>query len=71
MRRRAADDSERLPNEVVRFDGHPYRTAAEWQSAFDAFCAARTAWADEHGVDDPYSLPREIDGDCPFDVADI
>lgn len=71
MRRRPPDEREQLPAELVTFDGHPYRTAAGWQAAFDQFHAARRQWAQGHGqsIDD---LPWwTVDGECPFDSAAI
>ncbi|MFL0290777.1 hypothetical protein ACJH6J_06985 [Mycobacterium sp. SMC-18] len=72
MRRRGEEDRDQVPDELLVFDGDPYRTATAWQAAFDEFHDAREAWAKQHGLESSFDLPlRYVGRDCPFDPSQI
>lgn len=75
MRRRVHEGA-LPPAELLVFNGRPYKTEAEWEAAFAEWHAARRAWGKAHGLDPEDDIfdglgSYEIDGDCPFDPADV
>jgi hypothetical protein len=62
------------PAELLVFDGRGYATAAEWESAFEEWHAARAGWLAARGLSE-FDVPGfgayRVDGDCPFDPSAI
>lgn len=67
--RRRYDDMTPHPDLLV-FKGYTYATEADWVAAFGEWCDARERWCTERGIPEQ-SLPKTIDGDCPFDPNSI
>lgn len=66
MRRRVDDSAPSV--DVLVFDGREFRTAAEWEAAFDAWYSARAAWEARHP---DVELPSTVLSDCPWDPGAI
>jgi hypothetical protein len=67
MRRRISD-TERVPDELLVFDGREHTTAAEWEAAYGAWFDARRVWQENHPGQE---LTCTVLSDCPFDPDSI